>query len=472
MKHTVSEQALALVEKKLPDLGGRLTPQDAAAATGLTVGEGQDALARLMELYVTRVSYDEQGKILFAFELPLRCRGTKTAAEKWAAVRQAFWRGFKVFYKIWIAVVLIGYFAVMVVLILLLIIASQSAKGDRDNDRGSDMGGNLIGGLFHALGEGLRFAFWTHAFSGGYAVDPYGYRYRTARLPKGVKKKEGKSFFIAVYDFALGPERAEADPMENEKEAAAFLRQEKGVITPAEVLALSGDDFPKAEERMADYLARFGGEPRITDEGVVVGEFEDFIARSDAKGEGNIVPFWQEYEAPYTVTGNSAGRNAIVAFMAAFTLVAGLILGPGGGLERLALAFHPFFGTGLAKGLLSYMPIAFGLSYLLLPVLRWPFVKKKERERLERNRKKKVMRVLFQGRLWRATAEQVHFTLLSLGDKDLTPEQTREILGRLVIDLQGDVELEADGTPVYVFNRLEREFEAAERARGSSTQWQ
>lgn len=468
MKHTVSEQGLALVEKKLPSLGGRLTPQDAAAATGLTVSEGQDALTRLMELYVTRVSYDEQGKILFTFELPLRQRGTKTAAEKWAAVRESLWRGFKVFYKIWIAVVLIGYFAVMIVLIILLVIASQAKS---DDDRGSDLGGNLLGGLFRALGEGLQFAFWTQAYSGGYAVDSHGYRYREARLPQGIKKKNEKSFFIAVYDFALGPERAKVDPLENEKEAAAFLRQEKGVITPAEVLALSGNDFPKAEERMADYLARFSGEPRITDEGVVVGEFEDFIARSDAKTDGNVVPFWQEFEAPYQVTGNSAGRNTVIAFMAAFTLVAGAILGPGGGLEQLAYAFHPFFGTGAARILLGYMPMVFGLSYLLLPILRWPIVKKKEHDRLQRNRKKKVLRVLFQGRLWRATAEQVHFTLLSLGDKDLTAEQTKDILGKLVIDLQGDVELEADGTPVYVFNRLEREFEAAERARGTQRTW-
>lgn len=467
MKHTVSEQALTLVENKLSSLGGRLTPQDAAAATGLTVGEAQDALTRLMELYVTRVGYDEEGKILFTFELPLRKRGKKTAAEQWAAVRQKLWRGFKVFYKIWIAAMLIGYFILMVVLLIALVIASQ-AKGDSDDDRGSDLGGNVIGGLFRAMLEGLQFAFWTRAYSGGYAVDPYGYRYREARVPRGRRKKnkDGKSFVIAIYDFALGPERAEVDPLENEKEAARFLRQERGVITPAEVLALSGGDFNKAEERMADYLARYSGEPRITDQGVVIGEFEDFIQRSTGKVKGQIVPFWEEFEAPYNVTGNSAGRNTLIILMAAVTLLGGVILGPGGGLATLAAAYHSFFGSALASFLLGYMPIAFGLTYLVLPMLRTPYVKKQERARLERNRKKKVMRVIFQGRLWRTTADQVHFTLLSLGEKDLKPEDTKEILGKLVIDLQGDVELEPDGTPIYVFRRLEREYEAAERTRG------
>lgn len=465
MKHTVSEQALALVEKKLSGLGGRLTPQDAAAATGITVGEAQDALTRLMELYVTRVGYDEEGKILFSFEMPLRKRGTKTAAEKWAAMREKLWNGFKVFYKVWIAVMLIGYFALMIVLLLLLVVASQG-KSDSDDDRGGGLSGNMLGGLFRGLMEGLQFAFWTRAYSGAYAVDSHGYRYREARVPRSRRKKGGKSFIISIYDLALGPERASVDPLENEKEAAAFLREERGVITPAEVLALSGGDFNKAEERMADYLARFSGEPRITDEGVVVGEFEDFVERTDARVEGQVVPFWEEFEAPYTVTGNTSGRNAGILFMAAFTLLGGLILGPGSGLETLAASYHPLFGSGLALFLLGYMPIAFSLIYLVLPVLRAPIVKKKERERLESNRKKKVMRAIFQNRLWRTTADQVHFTLLSLGDKDLKLEETRDILGKLVIDLQGDVELEPDGTPVYVFRRLEREFEAAEKTRG------
>src|SRR5512133_2434998 len=155
MKQTVSEQALALVERKLPDLNGKLTPQDAATATGITVGEARDALTRLMELYVTRVTHDEQGNVLFAFEWPLRRRGTKTAAEKWAETKDALWRGFKVFFKIWIGLMVIVYFAVMVIALLALILAQRGS--DRD-DR--DRGGDLIGGLFRVVAEGLRFAFW------------------------------------------------------------------------------------------------------------------------------------------------------------------------------------------------------------------------------------------------------------------------------------------------------------------------
>jgi len=462
MKQTVSEQALALVEKKLPTLGGKLTPQDAATATGVTVGEARDALARLMELYVTRVTYDDQGNILFAFETPLRRRGTKTAAEKWAEIKDALWRGFKVFFKVWIGLMVIVYFVVMLVLLLALMVAQSS--GDRDN-RNRDRGpGNMVAGLLQAMAEGLRFAFWTRALSGGYAFDNYGYRYRTVQTPRGPGKQE-KSFIIAIYDLALGPERAPSDPMENEKEVAAFLRSERGILTSAEIVALSGGTISEAEERMADYLVRFSGEPTITDEGVVVGEFESFISGTAAQqAEGKVVAYWDEFEAPYEHSGNSSTRNAMIVGMVLFTLVVGAVM-LASGLNRLSI-YSPFFHTGIARFLLGYMPIVFSFVYLLVSALRLGIIKKKEAERLERNRKKKVMRAIFQQGMWRTTADQAYFTLVSLGDKELTKDQVGKILGDLVVELGGDVELAEDGEAVYAFERLFREYEAARRMRG------
>lgn len=464
MKQTVSEQALALVEKKLPALSGKLTPQDAATATGITVSEARDALTRLMELYVTRVSYDDLGNILFAFETPLRRRGTKTAAEKWAEIKDALWRGFKVFFKVWIGLMVIVYFVIMLVLLLALMFAQSS--GDRDN-RNRDRGpGNMVAGLLSMMGEGLRFAFWTRAFSGGYAFDNYGYRYRTVQTPRGRGQgKQEKSFIIAIYDLALGPERAPSDPMENEKEVAAFLRSEQGVLTSAEIVALSGGTIADAEERMADYLVRFNGEPTITDEGVVVGEFESFTSgTSSQQAEGKVIAYWDEFEAPYEHSGNSSSRNTIIIGMILFTMVVGGVM-LASGLNRLSI-YTTFFQTGAARFLLGYVPIIFSLVYLMVTALRLGIIKKKEAERLNRNRKKKVMRAIFQQGMWRTTADQAYFTLVSLGDKELTKEQVGTILGGLVTELGGDIELSEDGDAVYTFERLHREYDAARRVRG------
>ncbi|MCC7437812.1 MAG: hypothetical protein IT211_04880 [Armatimonadetes bacterium] len=466
MKHTVSEQALALVEQRVPGLGGKLTPQDAATATGVTVDEARDALARLMELYVTRVTHDDQGNLQFAFELPLRQRGTKTAKERWAAIKEKLWRGFKVFFKIWIGLMVIVYFAVMLVVLLLLIIAQSAASSDNDDNRSSSSSGGMVAGLFRVLFEGLAWSTWARATPAGYAFDDHGYRYRTVQAPRGAKDPKKKSFIIAIYDLALGPERAPSDPLENEREVAAFLRAERGVLTPAEIVALSGGTIADAEERMADYLVRFDGEPTITDEGAVVGEFDSFIGGTATKdADAKVINYWDEFEAPYQHSGNSSGRNGGIVAMVLFTAVMGGYL-LAGGLAAFGHSF-PFFRTGAAKFLLGYLPVAFSIIYLLTALLRWPGVKRRESERLQRNRKKKVMRAIFQGKLWNATADQVYFTLVSLGDKELNRDIVASILGMLVLELGGSVELGEHGEGIYSFARLQREFEAAESMRNS-----
>lgn len=468
MKQTVSEQALALVEKKLSDLKGALTPQDAAAATGLAVSEARDALTRLMELYITRVTADDQGNVLFAFEYPLRERGTKTFSERWVAFRARAWKTFKAVYKVVIGVMVIVYFGVMAIVLLLIIIALSKVSDSDD-----DSAGDLVGGLFRGLFEGIGYAFWFRPAPVMVMVDDYGYSYRGAKTPRGVGKRRGakggregseKSFVIGIYDLALGPERVAADPLADEREVAAFLKEENGIITPSEIVGLSGVSIDKAEERMADYLVRFNGDPTITEEGAVVGEFESYtIGRSAGTGD-RVIPYWDEYEPPFEHSGNSAKRNVGILAMVGFTGVVGLgVLG--GGLQVLA-AYGSFFTSGFAKIFLGYGPIIFALSYVLISLLRLPGVQRNEAARLRRNREKKAMRVIFQSRLWSATADQIASALLERGDRDIPRDQLPSIMESLLKKLQGQIELGPNGEAIYSFERLRREIEAADAMRG------
>jgi hypothetical protein len=150
--------------------------------------------------------------------------------------------------------------------------------------------------------------------------------------------------------------------------------------------------------------------------------------------------------------------------MVAVTLFGGLVM-LGGGFHTLAFRYH-FLGSGVARFLLGYLPVLFATIYFLVSLLRLGIIKKKEAERLERNRKKKVMRAIFQQALWRATAEQIYFAMLSLGDKELKQTEVEGVLQKLVIDLGGDIDLGSQGEAIYTFDRLRREYEAAERLRG------
>ncbi|MEP7217828.1 MAG: hypothetical protein ABI876_02870 [Bacteroidota bacterium] len=463
MKQTVSQQAVALVEKKLAGLEGQLTPQDAATATGITVSEARDALSRLMELYVTRVSADDQGNVLFKFELPLRARGTKTAAERWAAQKDALWKNFKRLFRMWIGAMVLIY-AVVMLLAVLAVLVAQSQGNSRDNRRRSN-GGDLMSVVLRVLAEGLRFAFWTNVMlPTSYSVDEYGYRYRRVETPRGPDKNK-KSFIIAIYDLALGPERAEPDPLATEQEVAAFLRAERGVLAPVELIGLSGGGIAEAEERMADYLVRFNGDPTITDEGVVLGEFDSFVAGKDAKADVKVTPYWDEYEPPYEHSGNPTERNVAIVGIVGFTFVSGIAL-LAGGLDTLR-SFGPFFRTGFVHFLLGYMPILFSLSYFAISLIRYGITKKKEEERVARNKEKKVLKMIFQHRIWSGTADQIYFTIVSHGKNDIKREEIDPILQKLVVKLQGDIELGPEGEAIYTFDRLRREIEAAEQLRAT-----
>lgn len=454
MKHTASEQALLLVERAVTAARGRLSPQDAAAATGLAVDEARDALGRMIELYVARVTADDNGNLLFVFETPLRQRGTLTAAERLAALRDRAWRVFKRIYRMLIGVTLVVYFAVMLLAVIAVMIAARSATSS-DNDRDSDSRDGFVGGLLHMLGEGLRAAFWYNVYIGD--VEP-----RSGR--KKVREQK-KSFFVAVYDLALGPERPAPDAFADEREVAAFLSRREGVLVPAEIVALNGAPFERAEEQMAEYLVRFDGEPSITEEeGAVVGEFESYTSgRVEAAGDSAVIYWWRETEAPYLHSGNSSGQTIGAAAIMGFTGVAALGM-MAGGLKALAVYGH-FFTTGGATVLLGWLPLLLAVSYFVLALVRIPGVARKEAERRRRNREKRIMRLVFERRMTRSSLDEVAAALAADGGEPIDRADLESTLNGLLPKLQGEVQLAEDGTPLYTFDRIERELVASRRVR-------
>src|SRR5687768_13284224 len=61
-----------LVESAVQRFDGRLTPQEIATATGLSLLEAREALALMLERYEVDVAVDEHGIVLFDFAMPLR----------------------------------------------------------------------------------------------------------------------------------------------------------------------------------------------------------------------------------------------------------------------------------------------------------------------------------------------------------------------------------------------------------------
>lgn len=458
MAESQSDQALAVLEKALPSFSGSLTVSDAAAASGLSLSDAQQALEVLMNKYVCRLQVTESGEILFHFGKSLRRRGKKTLAEHLQTIGDWLWRGFKAGFKIWITVTLIVYFILYVLIIVALIIYS------RDDD--GIIGLGWIGDLFADL-----FWFAPRNMAVVHTTDSAGYRHRSYRQRKRKNKKdleEKKRFIQSVYDFVFGPPRPPFDPFADEKEVAAWLREQRGLLTMTEIVALAGWTYDQASERMADYLTRFNGDAQITDDGVLIGHFDRMLMRGDGEMEGGKIElFWDEYEAPYETTGNSGGRNAAIIGLNAFNLLISstLMLSPLV-MSDIAFLFEEIGISGGVAGLfLGFLPMVFSILFFLIPILRGPVVSRREAKRKQRNRDRRILREIF-AHPDRPFTVQEMLQRVNRDRKDkLSRDELEKHLLRLVSDYGGNTELEEDGTITYRFERIAFEEAVVKRIR-------
>lgn len=311
------EKVVNDLERLIKKSKGKISPADASATTGYPLEQVKDALSRLIELYEARVTMDnETGQIQFIFKYPFFRRGKKTIKEILQNVLEILWKGFQIVYKASIGIILIFYTVIFILILIAIIFAGRSSDRDSKIDIGS-----ILGGLFRGILDAYTFSLITRDIS--YRYDDYGYRYKSYQP----EKNRGKGFVKSVFSFVFGPERPKYDPLEDAKEAIAFIRQNNGRITAGHIVALTGLSFEEAEARLAEYAVKFNGELEITEEGYVVAEFTDLMNKASDEFKGGKIVFYEdEVEPPYELTGNSSGRNFAIAGMNLFNLFMSFIL--------------------------------------------------------------------------------------------------------------------------------------------------
>ncbi|MBR9974264.1 MAG: hypothetical protein KFF77_01665, partial [Bacteroidetes bacterium] len=419
------------------------------------------ALETLMNRYVCRLQVAESGEVLFDFGSALRRRDSKTLREHLRTAAELLWKVFTVGFKIWITVMLVLYFVIFVILLLVLMFAGKDEK------KGIKLGwlGDLFADIFFLSSRNMMIV---------HAMDGAGYRHRAFRQEKrsGGGAETKKRLVQSVYDFVFGPPRPNYDPFSNEKEVAAWLRTQDGVLTMTELVALAGWTYDQASERMADYLTRFRGEATITDDGVLIGDFHRMLARGDSDIAGGTVElFWEEYEAPYEVTGNSTGRNAAIIGMNAFNLLfAAVILGSPAlrdTVEFLLFDYGYDVSMGALFSVLGIVPLAFSLLFFAVPLLRLLPTRRLEAERRKRNARRRVLRHVFDRKGRPASLHEYLVAVRQEGGKGMRDEQVRGILEELLPRYGGRTDLAEDGTVLYIFDRINREEVAAARERAT-----
>ncbi len=303
-----------------------------------------------------------------------------------------FWKAFRkgaaavsaFVFKIWIVLMLVGYFVLFLALTLATLaaaIAAQSAgsKDSRGRGRGSGAGGLYLTG--RVLDMFVRIWFYGELFK-----SPEQRYYDRAR--RAEKARSRRLLHKSVFSFVFGDGDPNEPWAETEKKAvAAFIQANRGVMTLEEFMVLTGHRPLEAEDAINRYLYEFEGSPEVTENGTLYYFFPSLLRRADARDRsfGGSAPM----KRPIPFSSNPKKANAWFCafnavnlgfgiYMLANALTVGIPFPPG--VERIPVSVYniaflllyyvtdnplPLVSIGLGA-----VPVVFAVLFYLVPFLR------------------------------------------------------------------------------------------------------
>jgi hypothetical protein len=465
-------------------LGGRgtsnvpdMTIADAAAKSGLPLWDAERGLHALVSEYRGHLRVTADGDLLFRFPHGLtKPWETRTRLARAAGAVGAALLGVARFVvRAWIAIVLVGYVAIFVA----ILIGLAFARSD-DRDRGGGLGFGLIGGVFRILAEAV---FWMfHPFSpfaytryGAYGA--WGYEEPSRARAYAPPAPPKVPFYERVNRFFFGPQEPPEDPRAMEKKILAEIRAQKGRIGLSDVMRVTGLPREEADPLMARLMLEYGGTVDVSEEGGITYRFAEIrktAADPGAAHEPRPAPAWAKPEAMPPLTGNGFGTNALIVGLNGFNLIMSVYaLSNGLTFERLGQLFSgipwselPPSGTAWALGV---VPLVFSIALFALPLVRALWRPIKARRVARENGRKALVRAVLErvDRRGGIPEEALASAWAAAAGREPDPK----MLTREVAALGGDVDLNRVEEGVrYRFPELEIEAKAVQAEREAAAE--
>jgi hypothetical protein len=443
---------------------GGLTVADMAAKTALPLAGVQELIPAAADEYGARLEVTESGEILYSFPngFTSRYRGLgpslRRFAEKALGALGAFLR---TAFKIWIMVMLIGYFALFILIALaalLFFMAASASSNDRNNNRRNSDG--FGGALFFSRMMDLVFRFWFYSS----LMRPDGGYRRSGGYPRG-RESDERPMYQKVFSFVFGGGDPNGDWERRETtEVIAYLKNHRGVISLPEFMILTGLDPQKADREILAWCAKYGGMPEATEDGTVVYRFDPMLLSAEraAAGAGRTALL----KKTWSFSANKQTSNTAFAVINGANLAFGayflyFVLNPASPLTGqnvpgsflFAFVCHLLAGAGVNPMLpvaigLGIVPVLFSLFFWIIPAVRAAGLNKKNAAIDLENRRKKCFEAIWDKPLEVSGADQ-----------------------RLVMEIGTysvpDVSVDSRGVTVYAFNGLDREKKALEKYRSA-----
>jgi hypothetical protein len=450
------------------------TVADIVARTALPLETVRELIPAAADEYSGRLEVTESGEIRYSFPrgFTSKYRGFRAGLRRAAS---AFTKGLKIgaawVFKVWIMVMLVGYFVFFMLLAVAALTLSVAASfQSNSNSRSSKGGGGLFlaSSLFNTI---IRIWFYSELLN----ADRRYYRNMPA-------KPRGKPLYKAIFSFVFGDEDPNARWDEQEKRAViAYIQGNRGVITVPELAMISGLTPGEAEERITAYCAEFGGSPEVTEDGTVVYRFDDLLLRADRRDRGfqdlsGPIKRLKAFSAnPKKLNGWFAAVNGVnLAFGGYFlfnALKSGHILTQAHfaasswlyGVSYILLSNFVNNPLPLITVVLGWIPLIFSFVFWAIPVLRFLGLKKdNDKIRLENFRKEGY------GRIWRSPS-QVNPGEMAPKAAECTPADLETARDRVIREFGAysipEAALDETGATVYNFTELEREKRALAKYR-------
>ncbi|GHU64965.1 hypothetical protein FACS189447_03030 [Spirochaetia bacterium] len=263
------------------------TVSDIAAGTGLPLYTVKELVPAAADEFSGRLEVTESGEILYSFPkgFTSRFKGMgpflKRSAEK--LLHFLGITGTSIF-KVWIMVMLIGYFLVFMLIALasLFLSAAANSRGS-SNSRSSGSGGlggmYLTSSIFNMI---IRLWFYSELTKSiNHRYDRYG-NFETENRPRG------KPLHRAIFSFVFGDGDPNVQWSTKEKKAfVAYVQSRRGVVSLPELMALYGIPSDRAESEITALCAEFGGSPEATEDGTVVYRFDEMLLSAEGKQQYN-----------------------------------------------------------------------------------------------------------------------------------------------------------------------------------------
>jgi hypothetical protein len=460
------------------DPGVPLTVADAAAKTGLALRDADGGLKWLSTEYRGQLRVTSEGQLVHLFPQGFTKPWEGRDARKRAL--RAFGRGLmgvlRFVVRAWVAVVLVGYAAIFVSMIVALAFARQGNDSRRSD---SLPGGELAYAFFRVLGDAL---FWTFhpwsPFSVYAATGPWDSRSDARRFAPRRAAGPRVPFYERVNRFFFGPPTPPEDPRENERRVLAAIRAGKGRIGLADVMRATGLPREEADPMMARLMLDYDGDVAVSEDGGIFYRFTEILKTASepiGSSASDAAPpaAWERSPKPLPpLTGNSTGANVAIVALNAFNLMMGFwAIGNGLTLDRVTHLFdrvpYPFVDSGIPIAL-GIVPFAFSALLFLVPIGR--LIARPSRQRrvvaergrlavlrsvLERVRSKQPVTDRVVGDAWRAATGR--------------PAEAKP-LDRDLIALGGDVNIGPNGETRWRFPDLETEAAAVAAEREAAAE--